>query len=126
MSDKILKPSDGELEILTILWDKGRATVREVHEQINIVKDSGYTTTLKLMQIMSEKGLVGRDESSRKHVYFPLVSKESTQAQLVDRLVHTLFKGNHTALVMQALGQHKPDAEEIKSIQKILNDINRS
>lgn len=125
MPDKKIKPTDGELEILSILWEKENATVRDVHERINMVKESGYTTTLKLMQIMFEKGLAGRDESSRKHIYFPLVTREGTQEQLVDKMVQTLFNGNHTALVMQALGQHQPNADEIKAIQQLLNDLKK-
>lgn len=125
MADKKIKPTDGELEILSILWEKEHATVRDVHERINTVKESGYTTTLKLMQIMFEKGLAGRDESARKHIYFPLVTKEGTQEQLVDKMVQTLFNGNHTALVMQALGQHQPNADEIKAIQQLLNDFKK-
>lgn len=125
MANKKIKPTDGELEILSILWEKEHATVREVHERINTVKDSGYTTTLKLMQIMYEKGLAGRDESSRKHVYFPLVTREGTREQLVDKMVQTLFNGNRTALVMQALGQHQPNTEEIKAIQQLLNDLKK-
>lgn len=125
MADKKIKPTDGELEILSILWEKQHATVREVHERINTVKDSGYTTTLKLMQIMFEKGLAGRDESSRKHIYFPMVTREGTREQLVDKMVQTLFNGNRTALVMQALGQHQPNADEINAIQQLLNDMKK-
>ena len=125
MADKKIKPTDGELEILSILWEKQHATVREVHERINTVKDSGYTTTLKLMQIMFEKGLAGRDESSRKHIYFPMVTREGTREQLVDKMVQTLFNGNRTALVMQALGQHQHNADEINAIQQLLNDMKK-
>ncbi len=125
MADKKIKPTEGELEILSILWDKENATVRDVHECINLVKESGYTTTLKLMQIMFEKGLAGRDESNRKHIYFPLVSKAGTQEQLVDKMVQTLFNGNRTALVMQALGQHQPSADEIDAIQQLLNELKK-
>lgn len=125
MADKKIKPTEGELEILSILWEKEKATVRDVYECINLVKESGYTTTLKLMQIMFEKGLAGRDESNRKHIYFPLVSREGTQEQLVDKMVQTLFNGNRTALVMQALGQHQPNADEIKAIQQLLNELKK-
>ncbi len=125
MADKKIKPTEGELEILSILWEKENATVREVYECINQVKESGYTTTLKLMQIMFEKGLAGRDETNRKHIYFPLVSREGTQEQLVDKMVQTLFNGNRTALVMQALGQHQPNAAEIDAIQQLLNELKK-
>src|SRR4051812_34360443 len=100
---KVLKPTDSELEILQVLWDKGEATVREVHEELIAIKDCGYTTTLKLMQIMFEKGLVIRDDSSRTHIYEANVSREKTQQQLVNKMVNTLFSGSHTQLVMQVL-----------------------
>ena len=118
---KQIKPTEGELEILQVLWDKGSATVRDVHEQINLYKESGYTTTLKLMQIMFEKGLVIRDDSSRTHIYQPNVSKKKTQQQLVDKMVDSLFAGSRSELVMQALGNHTPSIEELNEIQKLLD-----
>jgi BlaI family penicillinase repressor len=118
---KVLKPTDSELEILQVLWDRGEATVREVHEELIQVKDCGYTTTLKLMQIMFEKGLVLRDDSSRTHIYQPNVSKEKTQQQLVNKMVNSLFSGSHTQLVMQALGSHTPSKEELDEIQQLLD-----
>jgi len=121
LSTKVLKPTDSELEILQVLWDRGEATVREVHEELIQVKDCGYTTTLKLMQIMFEKGLVLRDDSSRTHIYQPNVSKEKTQQQLVNKMVNSLFSGSHTQLVMQALGSHTPSKEELDEIQQLLD-----
>ena len=118
---KILKPTDSELEILQVLWDKGEATVREVHEQLIQTKDCGYTTTLKLMQIMFEKGLVIRDDSNRTHIYQANVSREKTQKQLVDKMVDALFSGSHSQLVMQALGSHTPSREELDEIQQLLD-----
>ena len=88
---KQVKPTEGELEILNVLWHKGTATVREVHEIILQSKDAGYTTTLKLMQIMFEKGLVLRDDSAKTHIYQPNVSKEETQSQFVGKMITSLF-----------------------------------
>ncbi len=118
---KVLKPTDSELEILQVLWEKGDATVREVHEQLIETKDCGYTTTLKLMQIMFEKGLVLRDDSNRTHVYKPNVSREKTQKQMLNKMVDALFRGSHTQLVMQALGSHTPNRQELEKIQELLD-----
>ena len=123
--EKILKPTEGELEILRVLWDKKTATVRDVHEAINMYKESGYTTTLKLMQIMFEKGLVKRDDSGKTHIYEALVSKEKTQKQLVNKMVNSLFDGSSTQLVMQALGTHAPSADELNKIQKLLDNLKK-
>ncbi len=122
---KTLKPTDSELEILQVLWDKNEATVREVHEELSQIKDCGYTTTLKLMQIMFEKGLVLRDDSSRTHIYRPNVSREKTQKQLVDKMVNSLFSGSHTQLVMQALGSHTPSNKELEEIQQLLDSLKK-
>ncbi len=118
---KVLKPTDSELEILQVLWDKGDATVRDVHEELMQTKDCGYTTTLKLMQIMFEKGLVLRDDTNRTHIYTANVSKEKTQKQLVDKMVVALFSGSHSQLVMQALGSHTPSKRELDEIQQLLD-----
>ena len=97
MSSKQIKPTEGELEILQVLWEKGRATVRDVHETILKTKDAGYTTTLKLMQIMFEKGLVKRDDSMKTHIYQANVSKERTQNQFVGKMINSLFGGSSTS-----------------------------
>lgn len=120
---KHLKPTESELEILQILWDKGIATVREVHEELTASKDVGYTTTLKLMQIMHEKGLVKRDDSMRTHVYQAAVNKEKTQRHLLGKMIDNLFGGSPTQLVIQALGEHKASPEEIEKIQALLDDM---
>lgn len=122
---KSLKPTESELEILRVLWDKGTATVREVHEELSVYKDSGYTTTLKLMQIMFEKGLVVRDDSSKTHIYKANVTREGTQRQLVDKMVDSLFGGSTTKLVMQALGNNAPSKEELNEIQKLLDNLKK-
>ncbi len=120
---KQIKPTESELEILQILWNKGKATVREVHEELSVSKESGYTTTLKLMQIMFEKGLVTRDDSSKTHIYEPLVSRDSTQKQMVGKMVTSLFGGSTSSLVMQALGSGATSKEELEEIQKILDNL---
>ncbi|MBG9377433.1 BlaI/MecI/CopY family transcriptional regulator [Panacibacter sp. DH6] len=122
-SNKQIKPTEGELEILQVLWDKGSATVRDVHEHICQYKDSGYTTTLKLMQIMFEKGLVKRDDSSKTHVYKPNVSREKTQQQMLGKMVDSLFGGSASQLVMQALGNAQPSKAELEEIQQLLNNL---
>ncbi|TAH00153.1 MAG: BlaI/MecI/CopY family transcriptional regulator [Sphingobacteriales bacterium] len=125
MSAKALKPTEGELEILQVLWDKGEATVREVHEELAKVKDIGYTTALKLLQIMYEKGLVSRDDSAKTHIYKPAVTREKTQKQLVGKMINTLFAGSPGQLVMQALGNHNASKEELDEIQRLLDSLKK-
>ena len=122
---KQIKPTESELEILQVLWDKGTATVREVHEELSAYKDSGYTTTLKLMQIMFEKGIVSRDDSNKTHVYQSNISKEKTQNQFVGKMVDSLFGGSTTQMVMQALGNKAPSKEELDEIQKLLDNLKK-
>lgn len=120
---KTIKPTESELEILQALWARGLATVREVHEELAKTKDVGYTTTLKLMQIMHEKGLVKRDDSMRTHIYQAAVNKEKTQKHLLGKMIDNLFGGSPTQLVIQALGEHKASPEEIEKIQALLNNL---
>ena len=122
---KTIKPTESELEILQILWKKGNASVRDVHEELLATKEAGYTTTLKLMQIMHEKGLVKRDDSSKTHIYQAAVSKEKTQKHLLNKMIDSLFGGSSGELVMQALGNHKASAEELEEIQKILDNLKK-
>jgi predicted transcriptional regulator len=125
---KYIKPTESELEILQILWDKGLATVRDVHEGLSQTKDVGYTTTLKLMQIMHEKGLVKRDESMRTHVYQAAVNKERTQKHILGKMIDSLFGGSSTQLVLQALGtgEAKASAEELEQIQQMLDNLKKN
>lgn len=125
MSQKPLKPTESELEILQVLWDKGQATVREVHEELARTKDIGYTTALKLLQIMFEKGLVSRDDSAKTHIYVPAVTREKTQKQLVGKMINTLFSGSPGQLVMQALGNHNASKEELDEIQKLIDSLKK-
>lgn len=118
-----LKPTDTELEILQILWQNGPSTVRFVNEEQNKVKETGYTTTLKLMQIMFEKNLVTRDEESRSHLYHAAVTEEETQQRLLNRFLDTTFRGSAMKLVMQALGNRKTTSEELDQIRHLLKKI---
>lgn len=124
MSNQI-KLTEGELEILNILWDKGPSSVRTVHEELEKTKESGYTTTLKLMQIMLDKKLVQRDSSARTHIYEALVTRKQAQQQSISKMVNTMFKGSTAQMVMQALGSHKADADELEAIRKYLDEIDR-
>ncbi len=116
-------PTDAELDILRVLWDRGPATVREVFETLNTTRDVGYTTILKLMQIMAEKGLVERDESQRSHVYRAAAPAERTQKQLVNDLLDRAFAGSTEQLVLQALSSKKASREEIDQIRKLLDQL---
>lgn len=119
------KPTESELEILQVLWNEKAATVRTVHEELLKTKESGYTTTLKLMQIMFEKGLVTRDDSNKTHVYKPAVSREKTQQQFLNRMINTLFAGSSSELVLQALGGHNASEEELEKIQQLINRLKK-
>jgi BlaI family penicillinase repressor len=121
--DNKTKPTDSELEILNILWLKGPSTVREVHEELEKNKEAGYTTTLKLMQIMHDKKLLKRNETARSHIYTANVSQEKTQGQLLKRMIDNVFNGSASQLVMQALGNHKTDSKELDEIRKYLEAI---
>jgi predicted transcriptional regulator len=122
---RYIKPTESELEILQVLWEKGTASVREVHEELAKSKDVGYTTTLKLMQIMHEKGLVKRDDSLKTHIYQAAVSKEKTQRHLLGKMINTLFGGSPTELVIQALGNHKASPKELEEIQQLLDNLKK-
>ncbi|MBC9931875.1 BlaI/MecI/CopY family transcriptional regulator [Chitinophaga qingshengii] len=125
MTVKQIKPTDSELEILSILWEKGPRTVREVHDILSATKDAGYTTTLKLMQIMHEKELLERDTSSKTHVYKAAVSQEKTRQQLLNKMIDTVFGGSASSLVMQALGQHRSSDAELEKIREYLAAIEK-
>lgn len=116
------RPTAAELAILHVLWARGPSTVREVHQALAPERETGQTTTLKLMQIMAEKGLVRRDESARTHVYAARLSRERTQRQLVSDLVNRAFGGSAAALVMQALSAQAPSAEELREIRRLIDE----
>jgi BlaI family penicillinase repressor len=116
------RPTEAELEILHVLWQNGTSTVREVHESLG--DGSGYTTTLKLMQVMHAKGLVERDDSQRAHVYRPVMPKETTQRQFLSDIVNRVYEGSRASLVLQALGSGpKASKEEIAEIRQLLSKL---
>jgi len=121
------RPTDAELNILRVLWARGSSTVRAVADALNRDRPAssaaGYTTVLKLMQIMTEKGLVLRDESSRTHVYRPRLSEEKTLRQLVQDLLHRAFGGSAQKLVMQALSAEKASRAELDEIQQLIDEL---
>jgi predicted transcriptional regulator len=120
------RPTDAELEILNVLWQRGASTVREVHQAITRTRPSmGYTTVLKLMQIMAEKKLVRRDERERAHVYEARLEREQTQRQLIGDLLERAFEGSALKLVMQALSTKRASAEELSSIREMLDEFER-
>ena len=119
------KPTESELEILNILWDKGSATVREIHEVLEQQKPSGYTTTLKLMQIMLEKGMLSREPQGKLHIYKAIIKRQKAQEQLVRKMIDTMFSGSASQLVMQALGQHKASAKELDEIRQYLANLDK-
>jgi BlaI family penicillinase repressor len=118
-----LKPTESELEILQVIWKKGQCTVRDVHEELTKTKDAGYTTTLKLMQIMHDKGLVERDTTSKTHLYKALITREQAQNTALDKILDTVFKGSTADLVIQALGQHRASKDEIDAIKNYLQQF---
>lgn len=122
----MIKPTESELEILQVLWALGQATVRQVNDELNKKREIGYTTTLKLMQIMFEKKLVTRIEEGRYHLYQAAVSEDETQQQLLDIFVDTAFKGSAMKLVMQALGNHQSSAEELDEIKKLIAQLEQN
>lgn len=116
-------PTEKELAILRVLWAKGPCTVRQVNDEICKEQKTGYTTTLKLMQIMTDKGLLVRDDSEFKHVYKPAVSEEKTQKQIVGDMLDKVFAGSAEKLVMRALSAKQVSAEELKKIRQLLDEM---
>lgn len=116
------RPTGAELEVLQVLWDRGSITVREVHNSLKATHSTGYTTVLKIMQIMYEKGLLERDESTRAHVYSASVTEEETQGQFVQEMISKVFAGSTSQLVVRAL-DGKSSAKEIAEIRAILNQL---
>ena len=114
------RPTDAELAILRVLWERGPSTVRQVHEILSRERPTAYTTALKLLQIMTEKGLVSRDETDRSHVYAPRLTEEQTQRQLVRDLLERAFGGSASKLVMQALNAKRATAEELGEIRRLI------
>jgi len=122
---KVNKATESEMEILKILWEHGSSTVREVHDFLSRNKEAGYTTTLKLMQIMLEKGLLTRNTTNRIHIYSSNVKQELIQKQLVGKIINGMFKGSAAQLIMHALGNHRASKEELDQIKKYLDEIEK-
>ncbi|HUE16654.1 MAG TPA: BlaI/MecI/CopY family transcriptional regulator [Planctomycetaceae bacterium] len=117
------RPTEAELELLRVLWERGPSTVREIHESLSDQKETGYTTTLKILQNMAEKGLVARDESRRSHVYRAVYQAEQTQRQLVRDLLRRAFGGTPTKLVVQALSEETVSADDLAEIRRLLDEL---
>jgi BlaI family transcriptional regulator, penicillinase repressor len=118
-----IKPTESELEILQVIWKRGQCTVRDVHEELAKNKDAGYTTTLKLMQIMHDKGLVERDTTAKTHLYKAVITREQAQQTALDKIISTVFKGSTSDLVIQALGHHRASRDEIDAIKSYLREF---
>ncbi|MBB6186524.1 BlaI/MecI/CopY family transcriptional regulator [Rhodanobacter sp. MP7CTX1] len=119
------RPTEAELEILHILWARDACTVREVHDVLSVDETSGYTTALKLLQVMHAKGLVERDDTQRAHVYRATVSKERTQKRFLLDIVQRVFEGSSSQLVLHALGSQRASREELRAIRSLLNKLDK-
>lgn len=117
------KPTEAELEILSILWNHGASTVREVNDQLSKKRNVGYTTTLKMMQLMTEKGLLDRSLVGRTHIYSVLLREEDVQNRLMNRLLETAFGGSAKKLILQALGNHRASSEELIEIKEMIKKM---
>src|SRR5919109_4216309 len=125
MPARVPRPTEAELAILRVLWEQGPSTVRQVHETLSGDRPTGYTTTLKLLQIMTEKGLVRRDDRDRTHVFTARASEDQTQRQLTKDLLDRAFGGSAAKLVMHALSSRQASAEELSQIRRLLDDYER-
>ena len=123
MAKRKIKPTDSELKILQLLWSLGPSSVRTINDELNKTKNTGYTTTLKIMQIMAEKGLVTRIKDGRNHIYSAAVEQQAAQRQLLDKLLNGVFGGSASNLVMQALGNHKATKEELEEIKRYISSL---
>lgn len=117
------KPSDSELEIMQILWEKGPLTVREVNNYLNLERRVGYTTTLKIMQIMNEKRILTRDTGQRSHIYSPAMESREVQSNILDHVIKTAFSGNRSNLVLRALGQGQTSTAEMAEIKALIEEM---
>ena len=122
-NNKNPKPTEAELKILQILWQNGPSSVRFVNDKLNEEKEVGYTTTLKIMQIMADKELVKRNTESRTHIYASFIEEDATQKQLLKKFVDATFRGSAMKLVMQALGNHEASEDELEKIKKLIKKI---
>jgi predicted transcriptional regulator len=120
------RPTEGELELLRILWDRGPSTVRDLHQEINAKRALGYTSVLKLLQIMTEKGLVEREESGKAHIYHPAASQNETQDQLVRDISQRLFAGSAAQLAMHALALEPVNDQELEALRNLIDQKRRT
>lgn len=118
-----MKPTDSELEILQLLWEHGPMTVRALNDQLNKQRRVGYTTSLKMMQIMNEKGMLTRDTAQRSHVYAPALQPSSVQSNILDHIVKTVFMGDRSKLVLQALGNHNASQKELSELKALIHKM---
>jgi predicted transcriptional regulator len=120
---KQYQPTESELEILQLLWEIGPSTVKVVNQKQNEGKEVGYTTTLKIMQIMADKGVLEVDKQSKQHIYTPTVDQHELRGKLLDGFVQKAFAGSAMKMVMQALGNHKPSKEELQEIKDLIENL---
>lgn len=118
-----VKPTESELEIMQILWENGPLTVREVNDRLNLNRRVGYTTTLKIMQIMTDKKILTRDTEKRSHIYSPTLKPEEVQSTILDHILRTVFNGNRSSLILQALGNHSVSKEEMDEIRALIEKL---
>jgi len=118
-----MKPTESELEILQLLWEHGPLTVRELNDKLNEQRKVGYTTSLKMMQIMIEKGLLTRDTTLRSHVYSHALQPEDVQSNILDHILKTVFMGDRSRLVLQALGNHNVTSEELSEVKALIRKM---
>jgi predicted transcriptional regulator len=123
--EKRAEPTKSELEILQVLWEHGPSTVRFVNDKLNEQRDVNYTSTLKLMQIMADKGILARDESQMKHIYRVAEDEQKTKDHLLEKFVDSMYKGSASKLVMQLLGNKKTSKEDLKAIKDLLNRLEK-
>lgn len=121
----MMTPTPAELDILQVLWQCGEAKVQSVNDQLSESKPVGYTTTLKTMQIMEQKGLLGRKKDGKSHIYFPLIAQADTQSSLLDKLLQSAFGGSKSQLVMQLLGSKKTSKKELAEIKAFLEKMEK-
>lgn len=126
MTKKDIHITEAELEILQVLWDKKQATVKEIHEELSEGREAVYTTTLKQMQVMYEKGLLKRDDSRRQHIYYPDVDIKRVQRKFMDKVMKNLFSGSAGELVMNALSNYKTTPEELEQIKTLIEKAKQS
>ena len=122
----LIKPTDSELEILNIIWEKGPSSVRDIHSILSEKRDLYYTTTLKTMQLMAEKGLLSRDTTQRSHIYHVNINKSDVEKNLIDKLANTVFKGSASQLIMSALGHSKPSKIELEEIKSLIEKLDQN